>query len=52
MRDLGIPDLDGDGSQSASDITDPVVTTHRREGLGDRFIQRLGGHVERVRGVV
>ena len=52
MRDLGIPDLDSDGGQPFSDVADPVVTAHRGEGLGDRFVERLRRHVERMRGVV
>ncbi len=52
MRDLGIADLHGDGGQAASDVCDPVLPAHRGEGLGDCFVERLGGHVERMRGVV
>jgi hypothetical protein len=28
------------------------MTTQRSEGLGNRFVQGLGGHVDRVRGVL
>ena len=50
VRDLGIPDLHGDGGQAASDVADPVVTAHRGEGLRDGFVERFGRHVERMRG--
>jgi len=52
MRNLGMPDLHGNGGQSASDVTDPVLTVKRGEGLGDGFVQGLGRHIDRVRGVV
>src|SRR5215813_3714195 len=52
MGDLGMPDLHGHGSQSASDVADPVVTAQRGEGLCDGFVEGLGGHVDRVRGLV
>jgi hypothetical protein len=34
-----------------SDLTDPVLPAHCGESLGDRFVERLGGHVERMRGI-
>jgi hypothetical protein len=52
MRNLGVPDLDGDSGQSAPDFADPFMTTQRGEGLGNGFVQGLGGHVYRVRGIV
>ena len=48
MRHLGVPDLDGDGRQPASDIADPVVEAQGGEGLGDGFVKGLRRHVERV----
>ena len=45
---LGVPDLDGDSRQPASDITDPVVNAQGGEGLGDGFVKGLRRHVERV----
>ena len=51
MGDLGIPDLHGDRGQPCPDVVDPIVPAHHREGLGDRFVERLGGHVERMRGL-
>ena len=50
--DLRISDLDGDCGQSPSDVSNPVVTARRDEGLCDRFGQRRGCHVDRVHGVV
>lgn len=47
-----MPDLHGDGGQSASDVADPLVTGHRGEGLGDVFVRGFGRHVDRVRGLV
>ena len=29
-------------------VCDPLVTTRDSEGLGDGFVERRGGHVERV----
>jgi len=52
MRNLRMPDLHGYGGQSLSYVPDPVVTAQRGEGLGDGFVQGLGGHVDRVRGLV
>ena len=52
MRNLGMPDLDGDGGQAFSDVADPVATAQRGEGLGDGFVERLGRHVDRVGGFV
>ena len=52
MRNLGMPDLHRNGGQTASDVADPVVAAERSEGLGDGFVQGLGRHVDRVRGVV
>jgi hypothetical protein len=52
MRNLGIPDLDGDRCQSSSDNADSVVPAHHGEGLGNGFVERLRRHVELVRGVV
>jgi GTPase involved in cell partitioning and DNA repair len=52
MRNLGMPDFHSDGGQSVADVADPVVTAQRSEGLGDGFVQGLGGHVDRVRGLV
>ena len=52
MRNLWIPDLNADSRQSSSDVADPVVTAHRDEGLGNRFVERFRRHVERMRGVV
>jgi hypothetical protein len=52
MRDLGIADPHSNGGQSASEVTDPLVTARRGEGLGDRFVERLGGYVERMGGIV
>ena len=52
MRNLGMPDFHGDGRQSFPDIADPVVTAQRGESLGNGFVQGLGGHVDRVRGLV
>lgn len=37
---------------SAPDIVDPLVTAYHGEGLGNRFVERLGSQVERMRGVV
>jgi hypothetical protein len=52
MGDLGIPDLDRDAGQTFSNVTDPVVTAHHGEGLGDRFVERFRRHVKLVRDVV
>jgi hypothetical protein len=48
VRHLGVPDLDGDGRQPASDIADPVVNVQGGEGMGDGFVKGLRRHVERV----
>lgn len=47
-----MPDLHGNGGQSASDFTGPVLTAQGGEGLGDGFVQGFGRHVDRVRGLV
>jgi hypothetical protein len=52
MGDLGIPDLDGDRRQPASDVANPLVTGHHGESLGDRVVERFRRHVELVRSVV
>src|SRR3989442_15780106 len=52
MRDLGMPDFDSDGGQSSSDVADPVMTAQRGKGLGNGFVEGLGCHVERMRGLV
>ena len=52
MGDLGVSDLHGNCRQPCSDVSDPLVTAHHSEGLGDRFVERLSRHVELVRGVV
>ena len=52
MRNLGIPDFDGDLRQSAPDVADPLMTAHHGEGLRDRFVERFRSHVELVRGIV
>jgi len=52
MRNFGMPDFNRDARQALSDLADPVVTAQRGQGLGDGFVQGLGSHVERVRGLV
>src|SRR6266700_523494 len=52
MRNLGMPDLHGNGGQSSSDVPDPVMTAQRGESLGDSFVEGFCRHVERVRGLV
>jgi hypothetical protein len=42
VRHLGVPDLDGDGRQPASDIADSVVNVQGGEGMGDGFVKGLG----------
>ncbi len=39
MRDLGMPDLHGNGGQSFSYVADPVVTPQCSECLGDGFVE-------------
>jgi len=48
MRNLGMPDLHGNGGQSFPDIADPVMTAQRSERLGDGFVQGLGRHIDCV----
>ena len=50
--DLGISDLYGDGGQSASDLSDPIMAACCGEGLGDGLIECCGRQVERMRSVV
>ena len=52
MRDFGIPDLHGDGGKSFSDVANPLVTADRGESLGNRFVETLSRHVERMRSAV
>ena len=52
VGDLRISNFHRDRSQSLSDVCDPLVTTRHSEGLGDGFVERRGGHVERVRSLV
>ena len=42
VRHLGVPDLDGDGRQPASDIADSVVNVQGGESMGDGFVKGLG----------
>lgn len=52
MRNLGMPDFHRGGCKAMPDVADPLVTAQRGEGLGDGFVEGLGGHVDRVLGVV
>ena len=52
MRDLRITDLYGDGGESFSDVANPLVTADCGESLGDRFVESLSRHVERMRSAV
>jgi hypothetical protein len=52
MRNVGMPDLHGNGGQSFPDLADPFVTAQRSESVGDSFVQGLGRHVDRVRDLV
>ena len=52
MGDLGITDLNGDGSQSLSDVANPIVTVNHCDSLSNCFVESFGRHVERMRGAV
>ena len=52
MRNFGMPDLHGSGSQSFSDVADPVMTVEGSEGLGDRLVERSRCDIDRVGGLV
>ncbi len=52
MRNLGMPDLHGNGGQSSSDVAYQIMATQRGESLGDGFGEGFGRHVQRVRGLV
>ena len=49
---LGMPDRDGNGGHSFSDVAYPVVSGKDGEGLGDSFVESLCRYVERVRRLI
>jgi hypothetical protein len=52
VRNLGMPDSYLDTCQSLAGVADPFLPAQRGEGPSDGLIERLGGDVKRVRGLV